>query len=142
MIPAPSQVTPSGSTCHRVRSSSTPQTSAVYSSGAIIEASPRRNASVSATCASVPTSPMPAITHQCRPWIGAHSCHDTAPPPPPPTPTTHPPPPCLLPPSPTTPPVLPQPPPHPPPPPLTPPPTRLTPPPPPPTPPPTPPPPP
>ena len=62
MMPAPSHVTESGSTPHSVASSSTPHTSAVYSSGAISEASPRRNASVIAYWPSAPAIPTPRIS--------------------------------------------------------------------------------
>ena len=64
MIAAPIQVTASGSTPHSVRSSSRPQTSALYSSGATREASARRNASVIAYCPIAPATPMPPTIHR------------------------------------------------------------------------------
>ena len=79
MIPAPSQVIESGSTPHSVASSSTPQTSAVYSSGAINDASPRRKASVIAYWPYAPATPMPAITQASLARIGVQSGNASSP---------------------------------------------------------------
>ena len=70
MMAAPSQVTASGSTPHRLMSSSTPQISAVYSSGAICDASPMRKASVMAYWPSAPAMPTPRITQASADLIG------------------------------------------------------------------------
>ena len=62
MIAAPSQVIRIRQHAPERQSSATPQASAVYSNGAITEASPRRNASVIANWPSEPATPMPTIT--------------------------------------------------------------------------------
>ena len=48
------------------------QTRAEYSNGAISDASPRRKASVSATCASVPVVPTPRMIHKSPDCSGSH----------------------------------------------------------------------
>ncbi len=65
MMPAPVQVQLSGRVCHSSQSQPITQTRPVYSSGAIIEASPRMKAWVSATWPSAPARPMPAISPAC-----------------------------------------------------------------------------
>ena len=75
MIAAPTQVTPSGSTRQIARSSSTPQASAVYSSGASNEASPSRNASVIRYWPSAPAKPSASTSQACSIRSGTHCGH-------------------------------------------------------------------
>ena len=79
MIAAPSQVTASGSTPHRVTSISTPHTSAVYSRGALCDASPIRKASVMNYWPSAPAKPTTPITQRSAARIGTHCGHASAP---------------------------------------------------------------
>ena len=79
MTAAPIQVIPSGSTRQSVRSSTAPQSSAEYSSGASSEASPRRNASVMAYWPSAPAMPTPAISQACSPRNATHPGAASAP---------------------------------------------------------------
>jgi hypothetical protein len=62
MIAAPSQVIAPGSTPQSVASSTTPQTSAVYSNGASSDASPSRNASVIRYWPRAPKMPSPSTS--------------------------------------------------------------------------------
>jgi hypothetical protein len=65
MIAAPTQVLAPGSTCQSRASKARPHSSAVYSRGAMTEASPRAKASVMVNWPAAPTTPMPATSHQC-----------------------------------------------------------------------------
>ena len=79
MIAAPAQVTIPGSTPQNARSSSTPQTSAVYSSGASNDASPSRKASVIRYCPSAPATPSSSTSQACSARSACQSGHANSP---------------------------------------------------------------
>src|SRR5687767_13921957 len=79
MIAAPVQTLAPGSTCQISASNATPQSRAVYSSGASTEASPRTKASVIVNWPAAPTTPTPPTISQCCGVSGVQSGAASAP---------------------------------------------------------------